>query len=326
MQTNSVPIKKPTAQSSPHEFLEWLKTNPRLEQLIEVFPKQWEEASQEFQAAAQTGKARNLDKAAIRANKTAQMWISRVQKSGNNPPVITAAIPQIVHSRMIILTLDRGYLASAAGKATGKVRFNIFNGFIIQKLLFSHNLIRKPASLRWVKIFWPFLTQRKLLLPLVKDKGIYCFYSRELIAQLAALIGDQSCLEVAAGDGTLTRFLKDVGINIIATDDQSWKYAIEYPDAVENLDAKKALAKYQPSVVLCSWPPPANSFEKHVFNCETVNLYIVIGSCYKFAAGSWETYTQQNNFDWHIDDYLSSLVIPPKAAHAVMIFRRKQTF
>jgi hypothetical protein len=37
------------------------------------------------------------------------------------------------------------------------------------------------------------------------------------------LIGERECLEIAAGDGTLARFLEAEGVRITATDDHSWR-------------------------------------------------------------------------------------------------------
>jgi 2-polyprenyl-3-methyl-5-hydroxy-6-metoxy-1,4-benzoquinol methylase len=48
-------------------------------------------------------------------------------------------------------------------------------------------------------------------------------YSRRLVEELSALIGERECLEIAAGDGTLARFLEAEGVRITATDDHSWR-------------------------------------------------------------------------------------------------------
>ena len=102
-------------------------------------------------------------------------------------------------------------------------------------------------------------------MPLVQSQGIYCFYSTALIEALAGLIDRRSCLEIAAGDGTLASLLTETGVPVTATDDFSWTHVIQYPDRVEELGAREALEKYQPQVVLCSWPPPGNPFEKRGF-------------------------------------------------------------
>jgi hypothetical protein len=224
---------------------------------------------------------------------------------------------------MAMLAMKQCYQAAALGKASGKIRFNLINGFIIQRLLFGRHLTRKPASLKQFRFWWRFVTQRQLLMPLVQPKGIYCFYSRELLEELCDLIGDRTCVEIGAGDGTLARFLTEAGVNICATDDHSWKHAIEYPQTVERLGAKQALAKYQPQAVICSWPPPGNTFEQKIFSTRSVEIYVVIGSRYKFAAGNWDSYATQDRFEWAIDHVLSSLVIPPELDSAVLIFRRK---
>ena len=224
---------------------------------------------------------------------------------------------------MWLLALEKCYLSSAVGITKGKVRFNLINGYIIQRLLFYRHLTRRPASLFWFKIMWPFITQKRILMPLVQTKGIYCFYSSRLIQELAALIDSRLCLEIGAGDGTLSRLLDGNGIQIIATDDYSWGHTISYPDTVEKIDAREALKKYRPQVTFSSWPPPNNNFERHVFTTESVELYIVIGSRHKFASGNWESYTGQNLFDWKIDSRLSRYVIPPELDNAVLIFSRK---
>ena len=290
---------------------------------MQRYPEIWDRAGRELITALKSGRPQTLSEFAAAAKSAAEVWKKRIDKSGGNIKVIESALPHVVKSRMSLLALDRGYLAAAAGKVSGKVRFNLVNGYIIQKLLFSRHLTRKPASLRWFKFWWPFITQKRILMPLVQKKGIYCFYTADLIERLSALIGERFCLEIAAGDGTLTRFLKDRGVNAAATDDFSWSHAIEYPETVEKIDARHALAKYAPPAVICSWPPPENSFERHVFLTKSVELYVVIGSRHKFLSGDWEAYHKQKAYDWHIDRRLSAGVVPPELESAVLVFRRK---
>jgi hypothetical protein len=158
---------------------------------------------------------------------------------------------------------------------------------------------------------------------LVQPRGIYCFYSRELIEALAGMIASRSCLEIGAGDGTLTRFLKDQGVQLTATDNHGWGNAVAYPDWVIRLDAREALASYAPEVVICSWPPAQNDFERQVFNTPSVQLYIVIGSRHHFAFGNWDDYRRQTAFEFEEDRKLGALVLPPELESAVYVFRRK---
>ena len=137
------------------------------------------------------------------------------------------------------------------------------------------------------------------------------------------MIASRSCLEIGAGDGTLSRFLKERGVQITATDNHSWKNAVDYPEWVIKLGAREALAAYAPEVVICSWPPSQNDFERYVFNTPRVQLYIVIGSRHQFAFGNWKDYKQQSVFDLEEDKKLGALVLPPELGAAVYVFRRK---
>jgi hypothetical protein len=290
---------------------------------MERYPEVWKKAGQELVSALEDGRAQTLNDLAAQARTSADLWKSKIQKSHQNPKVIETALPVLIKSRMSFLALEKCYLAAATGQSSGKIRFHLVNGLIIQKLLFSHHLTRKPVSLSWFRFWWRFVGQKRVLMPLVQPKGIYCFYSRKLIRELARLIDGRSCLEIAAGDGTLARFLAAEGVRITATDDHSWKHAIEYPEKVAQLDAKQALDTFEPQVVLCSWPPAANRFERQVFAAKNVELYIVIGSRYRFATGNWEAYTSQTRFEMTSDPGLSRYVLPPELESQVLIFRKK---
>ncbi len=302
----------------------WVAAHPPLDELIERYPHEWEKVGAELVSLLKEGKAEELNAYAQKARRTAEMGKVRILKSRNNPDVVETVLVNLVRSKMWLLALDKCYLSSALGKAAGKVRFNLLNGYIIQKLLFSRHLTRKPVSLFWFNVLWRFISQKRILMPLVQPKGIYCFYSGRLIKELAGLIGNRPCLEIGAGDGTLSRLFIEAGIQITATDDYSWSHMISYPELVERIDARDALKKYRPQVVISSWPPPNNNFEGHVFTADSVRLYIVIGSRHKFASGNREAYSAQRHFDWKIDYRLSRYVLPPELDSAVYIFQRKQ--
>ncbi|GAA3390343.1 SAM-dependent methyltransferase [Cryptosporangium minutisporangium] len=228
-----------------------------------------------------------------------------------------------IRQRMTAAAIRQLALSAATGIRSGRVRFGLVNGYVAQKLLFSRDLDRRPVSMRLFRLVWPLLWQRRLLMPLVGRKGIYCFYSRELLTELVRMAGGRPCLEIAAGDGTLARFLRDQGADVTATDDYSWKHAIDFPGDVERLDAAKALRRYQPAVVFCSWPPAGNGFEREVFATESVELYVVISSKHEYAAGDWASYRRQRSFDFAEDSTLSRLVLPPELDSAVYVFRRR---
>lgn len=311
-------------ESSLKDELEWICRDASLNELMEHYPAEWQITGPELVSALEKGRIQTMEAFDEKARANEKIWHQRIRSSRSNAKVIESAKPHLIRSRMAILAIRQCCQAAALGKASGKLRLNTINGYIIQKLLFSRHLTRKPAAIQHFRFWWRFVTQKRLLMPLVQPKGIYCFYSQELIRALQVIIGDRTCLEIASGDGTLSRFLVANGVKVRATDDFSWKHAIEYPGTVEQLSARQALVRYEPQAVICSWPPPGNAFEQKVFSTRSVELYIVIGSRHRFAAGDWDSYSAQDRFEWAIDENLSSLVIPPELDSAVLVFRRKQ--
>lgn len=292
--------------------LAWLRTNPSFDELCARHPDDWAAVQDDIAAIIARGIPEEL-KGYLEQFSLA----SSGQKS----------LSQFIRSRMAheaVKKLSLATLAANTGVTSGKLRFNWFNGFIAQHLLFASKLERKPVSLHWFRLLWPLVWQKKRLMPLVQPRGIYCFYTRELVAELAELIGSRNCLEIGAGDGTLTRFLKQQGVQITATDNHGWNNSVSYPDWVVKLDACAALNKYKPEVAICSWPPAQNDFERCVFETPSVQLYIVIGSRHRFAFGNWDTYRRQKDFELVEDERLTALVLPPELESSVLVFRRKQ--
>ncbi|MBY0575177.1 MAG: hypothetical protein K2P67_01060 [Gallionellaceae bacterium] len=301
--------------------LEWLKTNPSLEELCARYPGEWAAVQQEISAIVERGVAEELKTYLERLSASAARGNASSGKRQTG-----AALAQFIRSRMAhesVKKLCLSTLAADAGATKGKLRFNLFNGYIAQKLLFSKGLERKPVALFWFRLLWPLVWQKKRLMPLVQPKGIYCFYSRELVEALAGMIASRNCLEIGAGDGTLTRFLKNQGVQLTATDNHGWGNTVAYPDWVLKLDAREALANHRPEVVICSWPPAQNDFERYVFTTPSVQLYIVIGSRHQIASGNWKDYKQQTAFELEEDKELGALVLPPELESAVYVFRRK---
>ncbi|MFI5954525.1 SAM-dependent methyltransferase [Cryptosporangium sp. NPDC051539] len=285
---------------APADVQAWLAGLPSLDELRAEYPSEWEAVAREVGEAAADGELTSYAAALRRRSRDARLEVRR---------------------QMAVGLLRQLAMSAATGVTSGRVRFNLLNGWVAQKLLFSSGLTRKPVSLPLFRLVWPLVWQKRLLMPLVQKKGIYCFYSRELISGLADLIDGRPCLEIAAGDGTLSRLLRSAGVPVTATDDHSWSQ-VSFGDSVERLDAARALRRYQPSVVLCSWPPAGNPFERAVFTTESVQLYVVISSKHEHAAGDWAAYRKQRGFSWVLDPALSGLVLPPELDSAVYVFRR----
>ena len=308
-----------------------------LEELQARYPADWTAVGARLVAASETRRPEVMAAFLRQAADEDRPWRARLQKGRGGAKDLPVVLRHLARARMAKLAAEQVLAAAAvvlATKGEGRrgegataaktARLGWWSGILIQRLLFARELQRKPASLTAFRWLWPLVGRRRLLMPLVQPKGIYCFYSRELIAALAALIAGRACLELAAGDGTLARFLAAAGVPVRAVDDRSWAHAIAYPAEVEALDAVSALARERPEVVICSFPPPGNTFEREIFRTREVDLYVVITTRHRFAAGDWAAYEQQRAFEWEADARLSRLVLPPEVDPAVLVFRRRR--
>lgn len=296
------------------KIIAWLQTSPPLSELQAAYPEEWETVQHQLAKVLERGKPEEL-----------LLYLKRLSQQCNIPAkkAGTQAVQDMVRHQMAYASIKLHNVSVASGVESGKVRFNLLNGFMAQRLLFSHDLERKPVSIFWFRLIWPLIRQKRYLMPLVQPKGIYCFYSRQLVNQLSKITGKRKCLEIAAGDGTLTRFLKQRGVQITATDDYSWQHSVSYPEWVIKQDAKVALAQDSPEVVICSWPPARNGFERQIFRTRSVQLYVLITSRHRYAAGNWDSYEEQQLFTMREDASLSKLVLPPEIDAAVYLFERK---
>lgn len=309
---------------TPEDVIKWLKTNPSLSELSSAYPDLWECVRIDIAEIVSGGTMAELQGYLKQSELRGGLLAKKCQNSRGDSKIMESTLQQLISSRMAHLAVKQHCISEATGIEKGKVRFNLLNGYIAQWLLFSEGLVRKPVSMFWFRLLWPVLWQKKMLMPLVQPEGIYCFYSKRLIDELARMIGSRSCLEIAAGDGALSHFLGNAGVSITATDDCSWKLAARYPECVVKMEAREALQKYAPEVVICSWPPADNSFERQVFRTRSVQLYIVISSRHKFAAGNWIDYGEQVLFEFGEDRQLGHLVLPPELDSAVYLFARKR--
>lgn len=298
----------------PADVTAFFERNPTLKQIRAAYPDEWQQIHQELELHATRGEPLEQYITALGTQTITPQGKGRVKRQ----EAIGSAIAKQHIARAL---LQRTALRVASGQSSGRIRFNLLNGWLMQGLLFSRGLERKPVSMLRFRLTWPLISQRRLLMPLVQPQGIYCFYTRLFIEALADMIDGQDAVEIAAGDGTLTRFLTEAGAEIIATDDQSWE-AVSAGLNVINEDAKTTLSTRSPQTVICSWPPAGNHFEQHVFKTPSVNTYIVIASRHKFASGNWAAYSKQNEFTMKRRPDLARLLLPPELESDVFEFRR----
>jgi hypothetical protein len=302
----------------PSEQRAWLDGDPPLAEVRERYPQEWAQVQHEIAAVLERG-----DLEAIKAYASVVATPPQVRA---RPGVSAeqALISALVCQRLAAGALKQMGVAAATGVTDGTLRFGLFSGFLAQRLLFrGGGLERKPASLPWFRLLWPLVGQKRYLMPLVEPRGIYCFYSGALVQRLAELIDGRPCVEIAAGDGTLARFLREAGTDVVATDDYSWRTTRRVITDVVQQDARSALRERGPEVVLCSWPPAGNAFERWVFQTPSVDTYVVVASRSESAAGNWADYRGQDAFAFSEAPDLSRLVLPPETEPAVYVFRRR---
>lgn len=302
-----------SAPTAPRDQLRWLAGHPDLDALRATFPDQWRRVLGQLDRATHEGPD------GVRA---ALADVTAARPTSDRRAPLVDVVAAEARRQLLLRALEAALFSAETGVAEGRVRMGLLQGAVAQRLLFRRGLERRPVHLVLFRLVWPLLSQRRRIMPLVRKRGIYCFYSGALVRALDDLIDGRRALEIAAGDGTLTGFLQELGADVVATDDHSWQGTIDYPDHVRRLDAVTALRAYRPEVVLCSWPPAGNTFEQAVFRSPSVQTYIVIGGSSQ-GTGNWETYAGQSSFDMQQDDTLADLVLPPEHAGVVLVFRRR---
>lgn len=120
-------------------------------------------------------------------------------------------------------------------------------------------------------------------------------------------------LEVGAGDGRLSYFLQGVtnksnihGTKIIATNMDSSHFEIDAPfDNVINIEASDALAKFSPTIVICSWMMHGVDWTPLFRQTQSVEEYILIGP--EGPCGTEETWEKFSGFSKIEHDNLKGL-------------------
>ena len=145
------------------------------------------------------------------------------------------------------------------------------------------------------------------------EAGGFCLVSYDWVRKLKdTIIKDGKCLEIMAGSGMLSKALKDVGCDIIATDNKAWG---EFPHKkfntwfrepftdVEEIDCIDAIEKYGKDVdfIIVSWAYMDDTCYRALLKMREVNpdcLMIYIGEYGDCCAD--ENFTEAaESFDIH---------------------------
>jgi hypothetical protein len=280
------------------------------------FPDEWARVENDMATAIVERSAERLDEILVR-RETATSARPAGRKGRKEETL------RLVRQRMAILAIQRIGTDAVTQGGGASSTIGRMSAAVASGLLRDGDGNKKPVSIRVFRLAWPFVRDKGAFLSREQARGTYCFLSREFVDAVARMVGGRRCLEIAAGDGTLTRFLAGAGVPVVAVDDMSWGHEIRYPDFVGKMDAREALKVHAPEVVICSWPPPGNPFEAAVFETPSVQTYVVVGSRYAFATGAREAYRAAPDFSCETAVDLARLVLPPEAGHEVLVFRRR---
>jgi hypothetical protein len=113
---------------------------------------------------------------------------------------------------------------------------------------------------------------------------IYHAFCREFVKGLAEVLKEledgNPMIEVCAGNGKLSYWLRQYGTLTYATDDYS-EDMIRDTNYVERLSHREALEKYKPRLVIGCWIPYKSSVAIDVLNFPSTKYYLDIGEgCY----------------------------------------------
>lgn len=122
-------------------------------------------------------------------------------------------------------------------------------------------------------------------------------------------------LEIGAGNGRLSHFLQQKleertpgQTKVIATDSGEGALKSDFP--VEQLKHDKAMEKYNPDIVICSWMPYQVDFTRDIRKFSSVKEYILIGETDEGCCGDrWETW----GWSWDEDDEDEGKIPPYEA-------------
>lgn len=167
----------------------------------------------------------------------------------------------------------------------------------------------------------------------------YEVLNQEFIASLASYLAERigvlgkeadvpvTILEVGAGDGRLTHFLQGEldsqlpgRAQIIAID--SGEDQVKPAFSVETVGQKKALAKYKPQIVICSWMPLDKDWNRDFRTTLSVKEYILIGK--PDVCGNDRTYDEREGFErFDLDEISKWQISRMEIAKGAKYFRRE---
>lgn len=298
-----------------------LRQRPDLAELRELFPAHWETVHAELRQLAET---ENPEEIAGKLTLAHRAW----QQAEPDCRRLAASFDRHTADRCGLYLLRRvafdQYCRALQRKLPGGGMAGLRDRLLFHLLILP--LATRPRALpcRLHRLAWRLLRNPAAVSAMLLEAGCYLIPPAELVRELRLVIGVRRTLEIGAGRGILAGCLRHAGVDITAVDDQSWEGTIPMGRDVLVMDGREALVRFQPQVVLCSWPPPGNSFEGEILAHPSVEMYIAILSRHRYASGDHQAYARAEGFRLLKAETgpMAGMLLPPEAESILYLFMR----
>lgn len=288
-----------------------------LKQLSDRHPAVWQDVAAGLKERVSGGRADQL--LAWRQGALSDLQNARRIGNFDNPEIAVS----VVKAQMTLLAIEQ-FCDVLSGRAGVKPRLRdvmAMNLLLLARLKSGHVFSAEGFDRVWSWIKDPIWAASEL-----QRQGVWSVPTQDLSEKMAGLCQGRRVLELGAGNGLLCHSLKRQGVDITAVDDESWSLGGKSIRArgveVLRMDATQALKQFSPEVVICSWAPVGNSFERDIFRTKSVQTYLAILSRHSFASGNWGAYKDQKAFNCSTSEPLNSLIRPIEIEQQLLIFRR----
>lgn len=288
-----------------------------LKQLSDRHPAVWQEVAAGLKERVSNGRADQL----LAWRQGALSDLQNVRRLGNIDNQESAL--SAVKAQMTLLAIEQ-FCDVMSGRAGVKPRMRdvmVMNLLLLARLKSGHVFSAEGFDRVWGWMKDPIWAASEL-----QRQGVWSVPTQDLSSKIADLCQGRRVLELGAGNGLLSHSLKRRGVDITAVDDESWSLGGKSIRAREvevlRRDATQALKQFSPEVVICSWAPVGNLFERDIFRTKSVQTYLAISSRHSFASGNWGAYKEQKEFNCSTSEGINSLIRPFEIEQQLLIFRR----
>ena len=133
-------------KESPEKIMAWLLSSPSLSDLDAQFPELFENVRCEITTIISAGTASELPAYLKRLSLTERQLEKKCASRRGDEHSASALVQQALHSRMAHLVIKQHLISEATGIEKGKVRFNLFNGYLARscylQAVLSENLFQ----------------------------------------------------------------------------------------------------------------------------------------------------------------------------------------